>query len=504
MGKEKSRREWMLARLRRRLVMGSNVVLSVLLATASVILLNALVWRMPHSWGLDVRARHQLSAKSMTMLRGLQGQVEVVVLFRPDDTLYEDVRALLMEYEHAARSIGGLGLEMEWVNPDRDIARTRQLVEQHALASGNHVIFLSGENDHVVSIQDLARYEYELTESGLSRRMIGFFGERAFSSGILAVASGKAPVVYFLAGHGERDINDFGPHSGYSSLARVISRDHFDVRILFLPHHGVVPEDCDVLVVAGPTKRLADEELRWIEDYLLQRRGRLLFLLDAKVETGLEALLARFHIQAGSGYVTGLRMPGWNLVVTEYGDHPITRSLRNVNTAFTQPRPLQALRDSVTNGRGGSLTEEDQIRVHVLAGPGPEGWVEMDFTQDPAVFDRGVDLQGPVGVAVAAERGPLSPDAKLQSTRLVVIGDSYFVVNAALESGLGGNPSFFMSALNWLAERDALLSLEPSVPYVLQPGLTRQKWRRLFGFVMYLLPGIVGAVGVFVAYRRRR
>ncbi len=504
MGKNRKTQKGRWEPMRRRVVTGANVALALVLATVAVFFVNALAWRLPHSCELEVRSRHRLSEKTEVMLQGLDGQVEIIALMDPNARLFDDVRALLLEYQHAAQSIGGLQIQLEWVNPDRDIARARRLADRYALDAGNQVIFRSGENYRILHVGDLARYEYELRESGIARRMVGFLGEQAFSSAILAVGSGKAPVVYFLTGHGERDIDDFSEDRGYSSLARAISRDHFDVRRFSVAGQIGIPDDCDVLVVAGPRQRLADEEVRWISEYLMQRRGRVMLLLDAGVETGLGALLDRWQIYPGAGFVTGRRIPGWGLVVNEYGNHPITRPLRNVTTAYVAPRPLHAFRDERAQTNSNALTAEDQVRLTILARAEADGWVEMDVSQYPPVYDEGVDQRGPVAIAIAAELGPISPDAQLDATRLVVIGDSHFVSNAAIHSGIGGNVSFFMSALNWLADRDTLLAIEPNVPFMLQPGLTRQQWRQLSGVVIFALPALVALLGGIVGYRRKR
>ncbi len=500
--KEMHRARW--ERIRRRFLTGSHVGLALLLAGVAVFFVNALSWRLPRSWEVEVRSRHRLSEKTEVMLQGLDGQVEIIAVMDPDARLFADVRALLLEYQHRAQSIGGLQVQLEWVNPDRDIARTRRLADAYALDSGNQLIFRSGENYRVIRISDLARYEYELRESGLARRLVGFLGEQAFSSAILAVVSGHAPVVYFLTGHGERDIDDFSEERGYSSLARAISRDHFDVRRLPVGGGSGIPDDCDVLVIAGPRQRLADEEIRWISEYLLQRRGRVLLLLDAGAETGLDGLLERWQIYPGPGHVTGGQIPGWDLVINEYGEHPITRPLRNVTTAYVAPRPLHPLRDANGMSDVPSGGAEDQVRLTVLARADEAGWIEMNDAEHPAIYEEDADQRGPVPIAIAAELGPTSPDAQLETARFVVIGDSHFVSNAAISRGVGGNVSFFMSALNWLADRDTLLAIAPNVPFTLQLGLTRHQWRRLSLVVIFLLPGLVALFGGIVGYRRKR
>lgn len=495
------------SRVRRRLTIGSQVVVTVLLAITAVILLNAVAWRVPYSLELDVGTRHRLSEKTEKMLATTKGDVDVIAVLNPDKKLYDDVRNILMEYEHTAQTLGGLHVSLEWVNPDRDISRAHQLAGQYELESGDQIIFRSGENYRVINVGELARYEYELRDSGVSRRMVGFLGEQAFSSAILAVASQKAPVVYFLTGHGERDIDNFDHEEGYSSLARAISRDHFDVRTLFMPERNGVPADCDVLVIAGPEQQMMDEDLRWISDYLTKRRGRMLLLLNADPENqneGLLDILEKWKIRPTDGYVTGTRIPGWGLVIHQYGDHPITRPMRNVASAFFAPRPLIPLDDAAEKAQESSKAAEDQVRLSVLARADENGWIEKDYEQVPAVFNDESDIRGPIPIAIAAELGPVNPDAQLQTTRIVVIGDSHFVSNVAISRGVSGNVSLIMSSLNWLAERDGLLSIEPNVPFALQPGMTQAQWRKVSLMVVFAVPGMMVIWGLLVGYQRKR
>jgi len=499
---ERGRRLAVRERRLRRTATGLNVFAAVVLMALVTVLINVLAARLPLRLQLASRARHTLSEKTVSMLGGLEGRVEITALFDSESRLYDDVRALLREYTLAAERIPLLDLYLEVVDPQRDIARTRELAQKFGIESGDQIVFACGEKRKVIDINSLAQYEIEISDSGVARRMVGFLGEQAFSSAILNVTEQTTPVIYFLTGHGERDVEDFGRQGGYSTIARVIARDNIEVRRLIPSGQVAIPDDCRVLVVAGPDRRLSEEILKQIDDYLLNRHGRVLLLLDPGQETGMEGLLERWGVKAGPGVVAGLTFSGRELVVSSYGDHPVTRNFKNVTTMFYMPRPLSRL-ESGSPSAGDRGINEDRVRVAVLAGTGAEGWIETNLSQSPPVFDPDVDIRGPVAVAVAVERGAIAINAELPPTRMVVIGDSYFISNAAISSGVGGNVSLLMSALNWLVERDSLLTVAPRVPSLLQPGMTRRKWKRMFGGLVFGVPALLALFGAAVARRRR-
>ncbi len=487
---------------RRRIVTGLNVVVAVLLMTTAVILLNLLVSRFPYRFQLQTRAHHELSERTLGLLAGLEADVDIIAFLASESALYDEVRVLLREYAYAADGLGGVSLTLEVVDPRRDIARTRDLAHEYDVTAEDVIVFSCGGRRKYVEIHDLAKYEVELTEAGVARRMIGFTGEQAFSSAILSVTQERTPIIYFLGGHGERRIDDFSRQGGYSAIARTIRRDNMEVRSLQLAEAGGIPEDCAALIVAGPDKKLSEIEVSRIDDYLKNRHGRLMLLLDPSVDAGLATLMDEWGVGLGSGVAAGLTLSGRELVIAQYGDHPITRSFENVTTMFYMPRPVVPTAP-VRDGRL-SQKEEDRARVSVLAATGDEGWIEHDLSQDPPRFDEGTDSRGPVSVALAVEKGPVGVDVKIQPTRLVVVGDSYFVSNAAMRSGVGGNASFFLSALNWLIERESLLTVAPRPPAELRLEMNDQQWTHAFLLTVVMGPSAIVLLGICVWLKRRR
>ena len=89
---------------------------------------------------------------------------------------------------------------------------------------------------------------------------------------------------------------------------------------------------------------------------------------------------------------------------------------------------------------------------------------------------------------------------KIRPTRLVVFGDSDFVSNASL---IAGNVDFFMSALNWLLEREELMAIAPKSAVYAQLIMDQRQQRILLWVVVCVLPLLVALAGGLVWVRRR-
>ena len=472
-----------------------NVVSALALLGVLVGMVNYFAARHYSRWNISRSGYFQLSEKTEGLLGGLESDVMVVGFFRKNNSLYDSVKKLLEEYRYAAEKQDPVRLTVRVVDPDRDLAEARELKRKYDLADADTVLFECEDRVKYVSGKEIADYQVQLTESGAVKKWVGFKGEEAFSSAIQSVVQSSRPVVYFLGGHGERSPADFSKHAGLSSLGRIMVRDNIEIRHLVLEQETGIPVDCSALIIAGPDRRLAQPELDMLAEYL-EKSGRMLVMLDPVTETGLEPLLADWGIKLANDVVVGLTLTGRELVVARYGNHPITQRFRNMTTLFYMPRSVEAATGTES---------ADKPRVSALALNSDKGWAEHNLEQKPARYDEDSDRRGPISVAVAAERGAVSGIVlEIKPTRLVVIGDSYFVANGALASGVGGNADFFMSAVNWLVERENLLGIGPKTPEELRLDMSRGRLQAAYLAIAGGIPGLVAVVGLCVWLMRRR
>jgi len=484
----------------RRFATGLNVLVSVTLAAAVAVMCNYLASRYYARWDLGGRGSYRLSEKTRGLLGSLDAEVTVTAFFEKSHALRDDVLKLLKEYGYEADKIASLKLHIAIIDPDRDLSRTRELASRYDVESPNLLVVESGGKRRYVEADDLAEYDMLMTtERKFQKKRTAFTGEQAISSAIHSVTRLRKTKVYFLAGHGEREVEDHGRHSGYSGMARILRRENVDIATLRFAGTGRVPEDCSALVIAGPDRRLSQAEAEMISAYL-ERNGRVFFLADPAIETGLDGLLADWGVALGDDIVVGLTLTGRELVVKEYGDHPITAGLRNVMTMFYMPRAIEPIAELAGTARAPA----DKPRVQVLAASTRDGWFEADLDQTPPRFDVEVDRPGPAPVAVAVEKGPVGGiEVEIRPTRMVVIGDSDFVSNGALRSGVGGNKDFFLAALNWLLERDELMAVSPKFPGELRLDMSPRQMTVARLLIVVGMPCLAAALGL-VMWRKRR
>jgi ABC-type uncharacterized transport system involved in gliding motility auxiliary subunit len=469
-----------------------NSVVVVVLALVLVQMITFIALRNPVRVNLSGRTYYELSEKSLMLLDELEYSVKVTVFFQEEHFLFHDIENLLEEYQYHSRNI-----QVEWVDPARDRARTEKLANKYSLTEAQVVVFDIGDRSKVVRVPDMV--EQQMVKGREEPVMTGFKGEQAFSSAIYGLMQEETPVVYFLAGHGERRIGDFDQMSGFSKIGTIVLRDNLEVKELMLSQEKKVPADAAALVVPGPSKPFSTVEIEMIEDYL-SRSGRVMILLDALKETGLDPMLRRWGVALRHDIVVDPEntLRGSDVHIRRYSAHPITLQMESISQ-FILPRSVVALTDEKKEG-----SSEDRPLAEPLFFTSEKSWSETQVEDSTAQFDEGTgDQLGPFSLGVAVERGASQEllDVQIRPSRMVVFGDSDFVANGSM---VGGNEDLFMSALNWLLDREVLMAIAPKPVEEVKLTLTGSQLSTLFWITVAGIPAVAVLLGLFVWFRRRK
>ncbi len=498
---------------RRRLVFGGTLGAASLLVLALLLLVNYLSFRHYQRWDWTRSHLYTLSAKSLSILEGLDRDVDVIVFMDDQSPLYEPARELLARYGAASPRI-----HVSYVDPLRNPARAQQLVQKYDVQRAA-VVFESGKDKRVVEATDLADYDYSAMQQGGAPQMKGFKGEQKFTSAIVDLVEAKKPSILFTTGHGEPSLDSFDGR-GFGRLQRFLGTDNFSVEEWASLGKTAVPPGTDLIVAAGPTQPFVRPELDLLSKFL-DGGGRVLVLFDPNLaasgrvaDTGLAQWLEAWGIKAQDDIVVDptnlLPLFGAETIFAgNYGVHPITDALRQarVPVVFSLARSVVA----GTAPKGATLTE----LVKTSAG----GWGETDLDHlDQPLKKDPQDIAGPVALGVALELNappPPSPPADDDMPaptpppapagpkgRLVVYGDSDFATNAQLDQP--GNATLIANTLNWMVQRESHLGIAPKEPEQVRLSLTQQELSRDFWLLVAGLPLAALAAGIFTTVRRRR
>ncbi len=483
----------------RRLGIGFNVALSAVLLLAVVLMVNYLAARHFRRLEWVGHARFSLSPQTKRVLEALTNQVRVSVLFDREAPLFGYVSGLLKQYAYACPKVS-----VEAVDYTRNPDRARLLIEKYQLppTAGDQVVFDLDGRTNVVAASEMSVYDWSGVLKGEKEvHRIGFKGEALFTAALASLLEGRAPVAYFLQGHGEHNPAGTEGVDGYASFTRLLQHKNIAPKVLSLVGEAAIPADCQLLIVAGPKDPLEPAEVEKIGKYL-EGGGRLLALLSYNYRanyhlSGLERLLINWGVLVGENLVVDRShstQAGTDLVCTNFSPHPVVRPLYG--------RAIHLFLASSVSPLPGAGSP-DAARAQTLVATSPEGFTASERTGDALRFNPTRDVRGVIPLIVAVEKGSMQGvSADRLSTRLIVAGDSIFLCNQAIEGS--ANLEFASLAVNWLLDRPQYLagiSPRPVREYHLtltQGELVRVRWILLVG-----LPGAVLLVGLLVWVRRR-
>ncbi|MEX2608074.1 MAG: GldG family protein [Kiritimatiellia bacterium] len=465
------------------------------------LLLLVLLWAMVNFIGMRQYLREdwsrlqltRLSPKTESVMAQVEEPMKLILLMSQDFKGADSVEDLLKEYRQLNSRVG-----VEKVDPDRDIGETEDLRARFEVSEPDQLIVSYRDRHLVVPLARMRVMESDAErQMGQDPRMVGFRGEQVITSAVLELTRTERPVVYFLSGHGEKEIDNFeNVPQGYSSVRERLEADHLNLKTLNLEETQRVPEDADLLVIAGPRTRISQPEIDLLRAYMMNV-GRLLVLVDAQEDAGLVPFLKEFGIQLSPDVVVdpSRTLRGPDLHVTRYAQHSITDSMQSIRSIFIRPRSvLPAAQEE---------SAADRPQYTALAASTDQGWAESEPNREPVSFDERRDVPGPIPIAAAVEwqlSGELSGENQVGAKRLVVFGDSLFPGNFLNN---GGGMVLMQNAVNWLLQQEHLLEIAPKDVNEIRLQVNRKELTRLLLWVAVALPGAVLGLGLVVSLRRR-
>jgi hypothetical protein len=483
----------------RRWRIGLNVCVSIVSALALVIMVNYLAARHFVRGDWSNNNPHKLSALSLHLLQSMTNQVKITVFFDKEASLFSSVSTLLNEYKLASRRI-----QVDYIDYLRNPGAAQLIKERYKLVGEdmdrNLVIFDSNKAKVV--------YEKELSDLDISRVVSGeskevkrstFKGELLFTSAILNVIDNRRPKAYFVSGHNELDPGNPNP-KGFSKMADLCETLNIERDKVTLGKNSI-PADCDLLVLAGPERKLLREELEELNRYL-EQGGRFFLLLNNLDRTGLETVLSAWGVRVGDDLVFDAKSPSnissdQTIIVTNYltSSHPIVKPLLRSQLRIYLPRSVSQ--------QPSSKQDPDSARVSELAASSENGVAMANIKDGVAYPDPLHDKRGAIPFIAAVEKGSVQGiSADKGATRLVVAGDSLFLSNMMLD--FSANRDFAVLAINWLLDRTQLMGgIAPRPVKEFQLVMTPYQMTATRWFLMAGMPGGVMLIGLVVWWRRR-
>ncbi len=481
---------------KRRLAYGGNASLVTAMVVGVLVLLYVLADGYRLRWDLSAEALNTLQTDTEAKLALLDADardVEIIAFTHQrgkDDSYFRDraVADLLKEIDAHSRVVSYRIVDFD---------RERLTAERLGVSDYGRIVVMRGEDRVDIKDRDLFRRVGKGASKGLD-----FRGEAALSRAFAQLLTPTRRVAYVLRGHGEPDPADRGP-SGLSELVSALDLERYDVEALSLArtdregHAPTVPDDASMVVIAGPTGPLTNQEEDILLEYMAEG-GALLVALD--VGSPVPRFLYRMGVRVPDGMAMDSRLvfPYRDRPVPVYKLHPLTEGLREGDriVMLGAPAPL-------------SLAEPppEGARLDPVLVTGRDGWIERGGPTEGGnpVYQPDVDGEGPVVMAAAIQLLPGKGIVRSSKgiARVVVVGDSEWLDNALQQEG-PGNRDLLINTVHWLAGDDQRLGVTVGrKASARRLALTREETGRLRAISLFLLPSLVGLLGLSVWTTRR-
>jgi ABC-type uncharacterized transport system involved in gliding motility auxiliary subunit len=446
---------------------GANVLLGSLVFIAVLLLLNYISARHSHRFDLTEQGVFSLSPQSTKVVKELQNDLEVQAFV--EGGVNPQLHDLLESYSYASPKF-----KFQMIDPDRQ----PELAEKYKITAYNTV-----------------RLEYGKESATVTQPT-----EQSITNAVIKVTRSTRKTVCMIEGHGEPSIDDAENPHGLASIKQALENENYEVKKVLLASMANVPDDCSVVVVAGPQKPYLDSELTALGTYL-DKGGRALFLLAPRQGNEFEPLLAKWGVKLDNDVVVDqvIRLfqgPALGLapLVNTYASHEITRDF-NQRTIFPMSR---SVRSEAAGKKGLQVTE--------LAKTSPSSWGETDldgiFQRSEATMDPNADIKGPVPVEVVVNADLKEMGGgKEGSTRLAIIGSIEFAGNREID-GTYFNRDLFLNTIGWLVGQGDLLSIRPRAIRSSRVQFTAEQGTVIFYLSVLLIPELLLIAGIAVWWRR--
>ena len=441
-------------------------VVYILVVLTAVVIANFLADRYNKSYDATANKRYSLSDQTAKIVKGLK-QPATIIYF-DQGTRFQHAKDLLTEYSNLSPKI-----QVKYVDPDKNPQEAREAgIKNYGTA--------------LVEVGDRKEEAKSMTEEGITGAII-----RDLKNTIRTVC--------FVGGSGEHQIDD-SDRNGYSRFKDLLGKDNYQAKSIDLLQRAEVPNDCTVLVVAGPTRDYQQPEVDAIKKYV-EDGGRALLMLDPPLKIGrsdiadndaLTDLLQSWGVTLDKNLILDLNPIGQLAglgpqvaLVTHYESQPIVSGLKGSATGFPLSRSMEVKNGDKTSVQKLFDSSDTSLATNNLNSP------RVD-PNDPK------NRKGPMTIAAAGTYNTGKQDSQ---GRFVVVGSSSWAENSFIN--FNGNGDLALNTVDWLSSDEDLISIRPKEREDRRVTMTRAQLNLVRSTSQFILPLIVIVAGVSVWWKRR-
>jgi len=440
---------------------GMNMGVLILMALVLAVAVNFLGVRFDKTFDLTKEKINTLSDQSLQVAKNLTEDLHVMIFYKTKD-LHEpakDIKNDFRLYQNASSKF-----KVNVYNANRDVEKAKK--------------YLRNNEAFATIIEYKGRTAVIQPSAGSQTRPV--YHEKDITSALLKITRDTPMTIYFLTGHGEKDI-DQASFDGLKIFTDELKRDGYNVAKLNLFTGDKMPEPPAVLAIVGPKQTYSDTLLTQIREFTA-KGGRLFLAIDPGEKHQLANLTKSYGVEFKNNYlaneVSGMNLGRFDAIGIEFDStSPITDKIAGLRTiaVFSQASELTKAPDAPS---------------------------EYTYKEIVRTSDKAYPLNSMTDKATEPERRPypVAFEVKSEKTSVVIFGDSDFLADANVARWV--HLDLAMNAMAYLFDDTTNLTIRPKSMEATKLEITQNKGLAIAVAGISLPLSLIVLCGVFW-YRRR-
>ncbi len=336
-----------------------------------------------------------------------------------------------------------------------------------------------------IDYEDMCLYTTDTSSFEMKKKLYGYDAELEIVKGLIRITEENFQKVYFTTGHGEETTVLTKNGEITETLSNLLELNQFKVNYLDLSKKSAVPEDCELLVVAGPSKDLSAEDRTKIQDYLTGGGDAMIFLCLDYNNVGfpeLTALLDYYGMVLEKGMLNE-------------GDSAFTMSEKSsyVVSDYQGSNVLWGLGCGVSRKE----TLRDTLEVTSLASTTDRAYLRTDLSETEK---EDGDLTGSFSLLSCA-----TEEFRGKVSHLYVFNTFLFLSDNCIDEARPlGNRALLLSVLSGISGEERELSIPVKRDAEEALVMTNKEKNRLAVLSIGVLPGLWLLAGILMVIKRRK
>jgi hypothetical protein len=439
-----------------------------------IILVNAISVGANHQYDFTALSNFTLTSQTKDVLSKIKTPIKVLCFFTPaDDANHTAAYALSMLSQYSNFTDK---LQLTFIDPDKNPEEARKYgITSTALYES--VIFEQDKNQFpVYPSQILNQAEY------------------SFTNAILEVTGIVERKVYFVIGDGEAS-----PLDTLNDASNILQINLLQVMTIDLHYTSAIPDDCAVLIIAGPSAQMDDNERQIVAKYLKSNKPAII-MTNPGAPDDVAKILSPWGIDVVGGTIID---PTSNLagnlatpVVPASQSSAIVNSMIKTSVFFPGATALLPQTNLPTN-----------MDVRALVWTTKDSWIDKNYDPtktpkfDPATQTKQINLIGVIANPTYTYDADGNVTGINDGPFIIAFGDSDFISNTNFANG--NNADLFLSLVKALGAGSEIMSIDRKVLPTRMLILSPEEQNFLNISSIALLPAIVLIIGVLMWWRRR-